>query len=49
MPKKKKDATSKKIQKIYHEERKKPKGKRKSRDQIVAQGINMTRRGKRGG
>jgi len=40
-----KDAVSRKISR---EERKKVKGKRKSRDQIVAQGINMARRGKRG-
>jgi len=45
---KKQTATSKKIAKIYREERKKPKSKRKARDQIVAIGISMTRkRGKR--
>ena len=45
---KKKSATSRKIAKITREEKKKPKGKRRSRGQIIAMGINMTRRGKRG-
>jgi len=43
----KRTATSKKIAKIYREEKKKPKSKRRKRDQIIAMGIHMTR-GKRG-
>jgi hypothetical protein len=46
---KKRSPTSRKIAKISREERRKPKSQRKSRKQIIAQGINMTRRGKRGG
>ena len=49
MPKKR-SKVSKKIEKITHEERKKPKGKRKSRNQILGKAFGMVRRGgKRGG
>ena len=45
---KKRSKTSRKIAKITREEKKKPKAQRRKRDQIIAMGINMTRRGKRG-